>query len=371
MSIKDVVFLQTAHAADDDRVYYHQAATLAAAGMQPHIIAFHSNFVNDGMVTVLSAENQTLKSKMQTVCAELARLAPKTIICDTPIAIKTAYNYKKNSKNRSKIIYDITEWYPSKKNLRSDTVFKKIAKALVMPLYNFLSTTHSDGLIFGETFKAKPYKTLFPSKPSIMLPYCPDIKYVDCNPLSDIGEKIRLLYAGPLTEEKGFCRVLKVAAALAEKLHKLEVTLNIITEKETDIALEKPDNLNIAIYPWMPFETFCSKAADNDLFLDLRDTDFENQRCMPIKLYYYMAMGRPVIYSDLKAIRVDCPEIQSFGRLVNPDDTEDIVKLIVSYITDHDLYARHATNARKLAVEKYNWENNRTRFVEFIKSLWA
>ena len=104
----------------------------------------------------------------------------------------------------------------------------------------------------------------------------------------------------------------------------------------------------------------------SDLFFDLRDRDAENQRCLSIKLFYYMAAGRPVIYSDLKAIVKGCPEIEQFGHLVNPFDTETIVDIVNGYIKDEDLYRKHCAVARQLAEHKYNWKAIEADFVRFI-----
>jgi glycosyltransferase involved in cell wall biosynthesis len=76
-------------------------------------------------------------------------------------------------------------------------------------------------------------------------------------------------------------------------------------------------------------------------------------------------MGRPVIISDLKAIRKET-EINKFGFLVKPQDSESIVQIISGYLNDQDLYYQHCKNARVLAEEFYNWEKIEPQFINFI-----
>ena len=99
------------------------------------------------------------------------------------------------------------------------------------------------------------------------------------------------------------------------------------------------ENNNITIYfaGKQNFNDFTGQINETDIFLDLRRSSFENQRSLPIKLFYYAALGRPVIFSDLKALRHDV-EIEKFGFLTDPGNTEGIIFLISEYLKDPVLY---------------------------------
>jgi glycosyltransferase involved in cell wall biosynthesis len=79
-----------------------------------------------------------------------------------------------------------------------------------------------------------------------------------------------------------------------------------------------------------------------------------------------MGAGKPIIYSDLKGIREHMGTL-SFGRLVNPQDAEEVSELIINYAENPELYRTHALNARKEFKEKYNWGTIRNSFVDFVK----
>jgi glycosyltransferase involved in cell wall biosynthesis len=100
--------------------------------------------------------------------------------------------------------------------------------------------------------------------------------------------------------------------------------------------------------------------------LELRNNDFENDHSLPIKLFYYLALGRPVIYTNLKAIQREVA-IKEFGYLVDPTDINQIVTIIEQYCVDKNLYRSHCLKAREYSLEKYNWKNIEPAFLSFVQ----
>lgn len=364
--MKKIVFLLTAHAADDERVWFHQAKSLQNAGGEVSVIASRTNFDIIPNTFLYDANKYKRKSLIRYLASLLSLLHPDVVICDTPIALHAAQKYRRKSKSACRILYDITEWYPSKKNLRMLSGVKKSMKIVATSLFNWYVSCRTDGFIFGEEDKAVPYRRFFSRKPFVYTTYYPDLQYVDMLPFHDLSQDLRLFYSGNLTEEKGFPNVLKAAIGVARINPKINVILNVLSPDKRIRGITLPGNLTLNFSSNLPFEQFCKVAAENDIFFDLRVTDAENQKCLPIKLFYYMAMGRPVIYSDLKAISKGCPEIEQFGHLVNPFDTETVVDIVNAYIQDKDLYQKHCDTARQLAERKYNWKAIEADFVRFI-----
>ena len=362
----NVAFVLTAHAADDERVWFHQMPSLQEAGCQVTVIAPGANESSDSHTVLYEADKYKRMELMRHLSTLLEDVQPDVVIGDTPMALRSALIYRRKSKRQCRILYDITEWYPSKKNLRWLSGIEKAAKWLALSVFNFLVNCHTDGFIFGEEDKARPFRRLFPRRPFVFTSYYPHLKYVKSEACHSLKEELRLFYSGNLTEEKGFPNVLKVAVWIARFNPDIPVVLNVLSPQELTQQPQLPSNLQLRISPYLPFEDFCRQAAENDIFLDLRSRDAENQRCLPIKLFYYMAMGRPVIYSDLKAISKGCPEIEQFGHLVNPFDTETIVDIVNAYIKDEDLYQKHCDAARQWAERKYNWKAIEADFVRFI-----
>lgn len=331
---KRVIFLQSAHISTDERVLFHQAKALKSVGYQVDI--YGKEVFND------------------------FQFQPANIyVVDTPRALW------KVRRTTAKIVYDITEWYPSKKNLRNVKIGKTI-KTFLMIIASLWAGWRADAFIFGEKDKAKPFQFFFPNKKSIFLSYYPDLEYIKSNGLREIDSELRVLYAGPLTKEKGWERVVETMCGIARKMPQMQFRLDVISQNVV-AEFAKPNNLHVGVLEFMPFEKFCEQITKYDTFLDLRDADFENRRCLPIKLFYYMACGKPSIYSNLKAIKKGVSEFENCGQLV--DNTAQAIEVMSKYITNKELYSQHCSNALKLSQDKYNWAIIKEDFLSLINDL--
>ena len=372
--LKNVVFLNIVHNSFDDRTFYHHARALVENGYNVTIISTLDNTVQqkDGIgIHSFDGNKLSRKDKINEAAKLINIYQPEIIICDSPLAVYASARYKKKNR-RVQIIYDVTEWYPSKKNFRDTYGLKKILKFIVLFLFNFYAGIRTNKFIFGEYHKSIPFKIFFWKK-RIELPYYPDLKYIKVYPLQDLAEGIKILYSGKMNAEKGLFDVLNVVHNLAIKHHTQKITLNLIGSfsEETDkIEFDNkinnfPKNVSINIADQLPFEEYCKIIGDNHIFFDLRKIDFENNHCLPIKIFYYLACGRPVIYSDLKATR-RLTENYNFVTLVNPQNTDSIVSKISEYISHPDKYYSDCQNAGKISKGKFNWDLIKNDFLEFI-----
>ena len=149
-----VAFSLMVHTTADERVSFQEAKTFQYAGA---VVSIFSTYFMD-------VERD---EKMEWLKMSLMDANPDVIICDTPLAVKVAYEVKKAYKKEGKsisVIYDVTEWYPSKKNLRNQSFFTKILKFFTLSVLSFLAGVWSDAFIFGEYYKSVPFRWLFPWK---------------------------------------------------------------------------------------------------------------------------------------------------------------------------------------------------------------
>lgn len=371
-----IAFITSTHSPFDDRIYYHQAATLANNGYTVRIISsIYKKAKNQLSHTDIISFNGSIlnkRNKLSKFIEFLNQFSPEIIICSEPFAILAALCYKKKHKQKSKIIYDVTEWYPSKKNLSNLFFFKKTVTFFYKFFLNFILSSFVNGFIFGEYYKSLPYKLFFPFKKKTTISYYPDLKHINYHPPLLKPNTICLGYAGKITTEKGIDNFLNVIKQLNKDQPALKINLKIIgwfpnaieeinyRNQLKQLVINNIDELNFQDYP-----ALSDKLKDIDIFFDLRIIDFENKYCLPIKLFYYMACGRPVIYSNLKAITKHI-DITSFGYMVNPKDSNKIASLIIRYINYNSLYYEHGLNARKSATISYNWKKVEPNFLKFI-----
>jgi glycosyltransferase involved in cell wall biosynthesis len=362
-----IAFVLIVHTPEDERVWFQQAKALKEAGQEVFIISACT--ISSTLPDTYCFEGRNLPKKelIGKIASTLQEQEPDVVICDNPLAVLGARIYKKKTTKKVRILYDVTEWYPSKKNLVGLPLLKKVGKAFLLSVVSWYTAIFPDGFIFGEYHKGKPFRLFFPWKKYIYLSYYADIKVIKQHPLRDIRKECNLFYSGNMTEEKGFKNVLAVAFSCADRFPETNFVLQIISgTKEYVLPDNLPSNLRIITTDFLPFNLFCEEIGKADIFLDLRENDCENTRCLPIKLFYYMASGRPIIYSDLKAISKAVPEINDIGFLVNPQNTEGITDNISRYLTEPEFYKKQAYTACKLAKEKYNWENIEHGFLMFI-----
>ncbi len=361
-----VVFLLTAHAADDDRVWYHQTQSLLHHDCEVAIIAPRAGALTTPLAQVYSPESMSRRQLMRHLADLLAEQHPDVIIGDTPMALRSALIYRRKNHASCRVLYDVTEWYPSKKNVRNLGPVRSFFKRIILHLFNIHVNCHTDGFIFGEKYKSLPFIRMFPRKPYVHVSYYPELNYIPSSQPNDLKNGIRLFYSGPLTEEKGFPHVLASAAKVARRHPDWKVNLQVLTAEQPHLPTDLPGNLSLNISPYLPFEQFCQILSEQDVFLDLRSMDRENRRCLPIKLFYYMAAGRPVIYSDLDAIEDGCPEISQVGCLVDPRNEDGVADIIEQYVMNPELYRQYCENARHLAEQKFHWRAIEADFVRFI-----
>lgn len=346
-----VLFIQTVHSQCDDRVFYHQRASLVEAGADVRIFSSYDNPL---------PSRKAFFAKVKEIVSDFN---PTIIICDTPLAVLSVHGCKGNFR----IVYDITEWYPAKKYLRNLSGIKRLFKAFAQVVAFISALFMTDKFIFGEHYKSRVPRLLCAWKEYLFLSYYPNTDFIPKPVAKDNFNEFSFFYAGNLSRDKGYDKVLAVVGKIADDFPEKNFTLNIVGRSaDEQFQIPQCQNLKINMSDFLPFEDFCKTLSGNDIFLDLRHADAENTRCLPIKLFYYAAVGGISVYSDLKAIRFDVPDCNDFMVLVNPMNVDEIVISIEKVISDRDLFNRYSSTAIKTIEAKYNWQKIKGDFVTFI-----
>jgi glycosyltransferase involved in cell wall biosynthesis len=86
----------------------------------------------------------------------------------------------------------------------------------------------------------------------------------------------------------------------------------------------------------------------------------------PLKIFEYMAAGRPIAASNLPSLR----EVLHDGTtaiLIRPGDAEALAEAVRRLDSDHALADRLANNARAEVEEKYTWKKRAAAILEAIR----
>jgi glycosyltransferase involved in cell wall biosynthesis len=369
---KKVVFLSSAHHPLDDRIFYHLAESLKDE-MEVAIVSSCAelNEVVDGKIVFATKEfNHSKKSKINFFLDWVLGFEPDILICSEPLPILAANRYKSKSTKPCKIIYDVTEFYPSKKNLENTKGLKRFILRVLMKSLNRYASGKADAFIFGEYDKSLYYRSLFKSKPYSFVTYYPDLKYIQPEQ-KKVSNPFVLGYTGKFTEEKGILNFAHTLNKLKDQLNPESFHVVMIgwfpfaKEKE---AFEKLTNgLSLEIRDSVPYTDFAESLKDVDLFFDLRESDKENNLCLPIKLYFFSALHKPMIYTNLQAIRRAHPDLKHC-ILSDPSDHTSISNKIIQLIQDVEIYEGMCSQS-ELFSKEFQWNAIKNDFVKFIKEV--
>lgn len=75
----------------------------------------------------------------------------------------------------------------------------------------------------------------------------------------------------------------------------------------------------------------------------------------PLKLYEYMACGKPVVASRISGFEI--LEENDAGILVEPENPEELAKAIIKLLKDEKLREEKGRNGREYVVKYHSWEN--------------
>lgn len=89
---------------------------------------------------------------------------------------------------------------------------------------------------------------------------------------------------------------------------------------------------------------------------------------LPTKMFEYFAAGLPVITSDFP-LRREILERYKCGMLVDPGDPADVARAVATYARNPELLADHSRNARRAAVEEFNWAREAETLAEVYSGL--
>jgi glycosyltransferase involved in cell wall biosynthesis len=369
--MKKICIVTTGHSPFDERIFWKFALSLKEHGFNTSIICSTmdiSKEENGIYIKGFNGENINKREKINKLKEYISEFQPGIIIACEPVAILAAAEYR--SKNKVKVIADITEWYPENVAFKYPSI-KKYISYYPLYLFNAWAVNKADALIIGEQGKKKRYDLIAPFKKKIVIGYYPVLKYFTYSP-GIIDQEYVLCYAGHISLERGIKTLVIAASELAVRHPNIKVRVKFLgqfdrsdEQKEFFNFTEKYKKIKIEYAGWTTYDKISDHLKDAHICFDLRIRNFIYNNSLPIKIFEYMAAGKPFIYSDIDPIKKEF-DYTLCGQLVNPDDLNEIVVAAEKYLNDRKLLLLHARNGRKLIEEDRNWEKESLKLIEFI-----
>lgn len=179
-----------------------------------------------------------------------------------------------------------------------------------------------------------------------------------------ITKKI-VMYTGHFYEWKG-AEILLEAASMLDS----ETEVYLVGGKEEDIQriVDSSNGLcwkNIKMIPFQPpaLAPKFQQAADVLIVPNISASDDSSYYTSPLKLFQYMAAGRPIVASDLPSLRTILNSENAY--LVRPDDPHALAQGIRDALSNHQESTRRTERARE-EVKQYTWEKRAARILRFV-----
>jgi glycosyltransferase involved in cell wall biosynthesis len=184
-----------------------------------------------------------------------------------------------------------------------------------------------------------------------------------------VGSSALVAYAGHLYPWKGV-DVLIEALALAPSLrgriiggHAAEPDLGRLQARAQQLGLTG----RVEFTGFQPPAAVAGSLRDADaLVLPNRATTVSARYTSPLKLFEYLAAGRPIVASDLPALREILRDNEN-ARLVPPDDPPALAEALLAVTRDPVLAVRLARGAFETASE-YSWDRRAARLESVLQT---
>ncbi|MHB8581068.1 MAG: glycosyltransferase [Ignavibacteriaceae bacterium] len=371
-----IAIVTSGHPPLDERIFYKFGKSLSDAGYSVEIICSTqeiNEIIDEISITGFDGSHLGKKEKILLLYDKILSFNPSVIICCEPLPVFSAYKFKTDNP-KCKIILDITEWYPENLTTKIKGI-KKYFYYLFYYLFNFLAVTLSDSLIIGEITKKMRYNFMAPLKGKTIIGYYPVLRYFNYSSPPFNGTDLTFCYAGLINFQRGILTIYQVAKKIKEKYPNLNITLKLVgrfecVEEEIyfDELAENNKSITIDKVGWTSYNGISEYLQYVDICFDLRVRNFIYNNSLPIKIFEYMACGKPFIFSDIQPIRKEFGD-NICGLLVDPLNQNDVVSSIEKYIINKNLLLAHSINARKLIENGRNWEEESQKLIKLLSSL--
>lgn len=177
-------------------------------------------------------------------------------------------------------------------------------------------------------------------------------------------DKKIIMYIGLFDEWKGYLTLL----AASKFFDGREIRLVMIGGTKKQVEKLEREYPNVVFLGYRPYTSLPvnQKAADVLVLPNSGQKKISQYWTSPLKLFSYMASGRPIVASDLPSIREVLNENSAI--LVRPDSPTDLAEGIEKSLKNPDFSAKISRQAHQ-DVQKYSWQKRVKNIIEFISEL--
>ncbi len=184
----------------------------------------------------------------------------------------------------------------------------------------------------------------------------------------------RIVYSGGVLRRRGYDELVQAARILTRDVtHKYEFWivgdgpyLNHV--KSMVKSLDLTDSF--VFTGRVDFEELLNITSRCDIAVALYSSNTNSNLTLSNKIFEYMMLGMPIIFSDLAQSRPILKRISAF-ILDNPLTVENLVQSIISLSNDCERMTYISTHGRRLVLERFNWQMESQKLIRIYESLYS
>jgi len=397
--MKKVCILTSGHSPFDDRIFYKEARSLCRAGYVVHIIASTGyirdrkegitiqGFSLDGKVPYKFAINWIVR---RLVFIYLGVKAGADIYhVHEPKLLATAYFIRLIRRlfflRKVQVVHEIRDFYLDEAFLDSHLGYRERVKLRLLAVWDRVLHRLCDYIIGVEQSKIERVVSygISPTKIMVIENYAPLDSFHERRKSFD-DQNFVLGYAGGLSFTRGINKLTEACVMFSKRVN-IRPTLLLVgrfiskAKEEEEWLLnycrENKEFVSLRLVGWVNHEEVPEILAAADvcfsLFYSKRYEKVLSTNGGPIKLYEYMALGKPIIATNAYALRHTI-ETAHCGVVVDPKDgAEAVAGAMEFYFKNPDRTISDGRNGR-LAVERYfNWSIAEKKLLQVYAKLSA
>jgi glycosyltransferase involved in cell wall biosynthesis len=375
MTMRKICVLTTGHGPFDDRIYHREAVSLACAGYQVTLVAPGIGSSMRNGVKIVSFRKHGSRFERFLLTAYRAMHAALEVNADVyhfhdpdllPWMAVLAMTGKK-------VVYDVHEYYGF--TLQTSAWLPQLLRKPTAKVMDWFEKNASS--LFAGIITVNPHmQNLFlnVNQHVITVRNLPLPWFINQTDHRMPGSRMKTVYVGGMNMQRGYGIIMKTMQLVRERLPEAEcqivgsVDYSDVDESVARLGDGSSATTGVEGTGFVPFERVPQYLNDAAVcWLPLQSTP-NYEHAEPVKLFEYMASGRPIVASNLKFVKKIISHAQC-GILVPPDDPRAHADAHIHLFTHPKEAAEMGARGRKAVLEHYNWKNEEQTMLHFYHDL--
>ena len=358
-----VAHLTTVHSASDTRIFYRECRSLQRRGHDVYVIApgpgtsVHPDVHMLGVPRPLDRRQRVLVTARQ-VFLQALKLSADIYHIHDPEFLPWAILLRRRL--RARVVYDSHEyyqqailgrpWLPAPLRTSLSHVVARLEPAMASWL---------DAVVTADEGQQATFRRRYRAKRVITVRNLPPREVFDGADVPSAELPRRLFHIGSISEDRGWSQIVATADTL--RAHGVEV---IVVGKAPQSGV--PENLRLTGYVTLPEVGRLTKGGGIGLSA-LRVTP-QNLLGVPMKVFEYMAMGLPVLASDIEPHR-DVIQEYGVGRLYPPLDDQACAAEVLWLLSHAEAALEMSRRGRRAYLEGLNFDQEGAKLADLYEEL--